>query len=471
MRRVLRKLNMPPGQKLYNMSLHSIRSFFNSGNTLSYTFRKAQLEKLYTVIEAAEDEISRALWSDLRKSATEAYLTETGLLKSEIRLAIRKLKKWMRPESARTNLLNLPSRSKIYKQPLGVVFIIAPWNYPFQLSLMPLIGAMAAGNCAVLKPSESAPASAALIARLISENFPEEYIRVVEGDGAIVVPDLIQHFRFDHIFYTGSPNVGKAVYKIAAEQLVAVTLELGGKSPVVVEADADIATTARRICMSKFSNAGQMCVAPDYILADETIVLSLLDAMKKCIADFFGEDPEVSPDYGRIINEKRFNTLNGFLKEGCIITGGKTNAETRYIAPTIITDIQPESAIMQEEIFGPILPVLMYKNETELRTILSANPDPLAFYIFTRNMSNAKRLINTFSFGGGCVNNTALHLLNPHLPFGGIRNSGMGAYHGKYSFETFTHQKAVMYTPTWFDPNLKYPPFGKKLSILKKIIG
>lgn len=448
-----------------------MREFFLTGATHFAGFREKQLKKLYSAVEKYEDEIQDALWSDLKKSPAETYITETGFIKSEIRLAIRQLKKWMRPEKVSTNLVNQPSSSKIINQPKGVVLIIGPWNYPIQLCLAPLVGAIAAGNCVIIKPSELAPASSILIKKIITEFFSSEYIQVVEGDGGRVVSDLMENFRFDHIFYTGSTTVGRTINIKAAEQLIPVTLELGGKSPVIVAADANIKVAARRICLSKFSNAGQMCIAPDHILVHKSVEDELIRALTKTIHDFFGEIPAESPDYGRIINEKRFETLRGYLKDGTLVTGGYTDKRDLYIAPTILKDVDLESDVMKEEIFGPILPVIRYSSVEELNRILDKNSDPLALYIFTSDQSKAKSIIGRHPSGGVCINNTAVHFLNSRLPFGGIRNSGLGRYHGRFGFETFSHQRAVMQTPTWFDPAIKYPPYSGKMGIIKRLLG
>jgi len=451
--------------------LNKMREFFLTGATQFPEVRKKQLKKFLSALEKYEDKIQKALWNDLKKSVAESYITETGFIKSEIRMALRNLRQWMKPEKVSTNLVNRPSTSKIVRQPKGVVLIIGPWNYPIQLCLAPLVCAIAAGNCAVVKPSELAPASSALMAEMIRDLFSPEYVDVVEGEGAAVVPDLINRFRFDHIFYTGSTTVGKAISVQAASQLIPVTLELGGKSPVIVEPDAPIPVTARRICLSKFSNAGQMCIAPDYVVAHTSVAGELVAALTHTIHEFYGVDPSVSADFGRVLNEKRFDILASYLKQGKVATGGQTNRFDLYIAPTILTDVSLDDPIMKEEIFGPILPVLTYKDDRELQNILDHNPDPLALYIFTANVKKARALMARNPSGGACINNTAVHFLNNRLPFGGIRNSGLGTYHGRFGFETFSHQKAVMETPTWFDPSLKYPPYERKLGWIRRLMG
>ena len=351
-----------------------------------------------------------------------------------------------------------------------MVLIIGAWNYPLQLLLSPLVGAMAAGNVAVLKPSEQAPATAALLQQIIDETFAKEYIFLVQGDGAQVVPALMHNFRFNHVFYTGSTGVGKLIYKMAAENLVPVTLELGGKSPCVVEGDANIKVAAKRIALTKFSNAGQMCVAPDYVLVHHSKRDALVKALGQTIQDFFTHDPATSASYGRIINEKQFNRLLNYLNHGTIALGGKHDVAARYIEPTILVDVDVETAVMGEEIFGPVLPILTYKTMEEAVAIINRNPSPLAFYLFTEKEENETKWLEKISFGGGCINNASWHLTNPRLPFGGRDSSGFGAYHGAHSFDVFSHKKAVMKTPTWFDPKIKYPPFNGKLNLFKKVI-
>ena len=451
-------------------SLEKMRQFFNGGSTRPFAFRKEQLKKLKASILNHEQDLYDALYADLKKSPEEVWATETGLVLAELNAAIKNLRNWMQPEGVTTNLLNLPSRSKILKEPLGVVLIIGPWNYPFQLLINPLIGAIAAGNCVVLKPSEFAPATDAVMKKIIDEVFSNEYILYVQGDGAAVIPEMMNNFSFDHVFYTGSTAVGKIIYKMAAERLVPVTLELGGKSPCVVEADANIKVAARRIAMTKFSNAGQMCVAPDYLLVHNSVKDKLVEALKDSALKFFSDKPEESYSYGKIINEKQFNRIAGYLSQGKIAYGGRTDKEKLFIEPTILTDISMTGSIMKEEIFGPILPVIPYNTMEEARQIIQNNPNPLSFYIYTSSSKKEREWLEAVPAGGSCVNNSSWHLTNHHLPFGGRGFSGTGCYHGKYSFETFSHKKAVMKTPTWFDPNIKYPPFKGKLKLFKWVI-
>ena len=448
-----------------------MRTYFETGVTKPYDFRIKQLQILKAKVQKYEIEIFEALYKDLHKSKEECWITENGFFLSEIGVAIKKLSSWMKPEKVGTNLLNIPSSSFIMPEPLGVVLIISPWNYPFQLLLTPLIGAIAAGNCVVLKPSELAPATAAIIKIIIEETFEPAYIFYVEGDGATVVPELMNNFIFDHVFYTGSTAVGKSVYKLAAKNLVPVTLELGGKSPCIVEADADIKTAAKRIAMPKFSNAGQMCVAPDYLLVHQSVKDELVNELKKVIHDFFGDDAQKSDYYGRIINEKQFTRLEKYLSNGKLLTGGKTNKANLFIEPTLLEINDVNDAVMQEEIFGPILPIIAFTEMKEALAIIKKNKNPLAMYVFTSSAEKEKQWLNTVPFGGGCINNATLHLTNHKLPFGGRGASGMGNYHGKFSFDTFSHKKAVMKTPTWLDLAIKYPPYTGKLNIFKKAIN
>jgi aldehyde dehydrogenase (NAD+) len=450
--------------------LAAMRQYFESGITKSYSFRKEQLQKLKKAILNHEQQLYDALYADLKKSPEECWVTELGMVISELNFIQENLRRWMEPERIATNLLNLPSGSKVLREPLGVVLIIGPWNYPFQLLINPLLGAIAAGNCIVLKASEFAPATSAVMKKLIEENFSPEYILYEDGDGGIVVPEMMRNFVFDHVFYTGSTAVGKIIYKMAAENLVPVTLELGGKSPCVVEADSNIAVAARRITMTKFSNAGQMCVAPDYVLVQDSKRDELIAALKKCIIQFFGEQPEESYNYGKIINSKQFDRIVTYIKQGTVVHGGRSDKDKLFIEPTILADVSSDATVMKDEIFGPVLPVISFSNAKEAKSIVTQHPNPLAFYLFTSDKRKEKEWMENIAFGGGCINNASWHLTNHNLPFGGRGFSGTGNYHGKYSFETFSHRKAIMKTPTWFDPAIKYPPLKGKLKLFKWII-
>ena len=450
--------------------LKQMRQYFETGATRSYTFRKNQLELLKQAVIDHEEEIYAALFADLKKSKEECWVTENGFFMAEMSAMLNGLKSWMEPESVSTNILNLPSSSRIEKEPMGVVLIIGPWNYPFQLLFAPLIGAIAAGNAVVLKPSEFAPATAALMQKIIESIFPKEYILYVPGDGAKVIPEMMQHFRFDHVFYTGSTAVGKIIYKMAAEELVPVTLELGGKSPCVVESDANIKIAAKRIVMTKFSNAGQMCVAPDYVLVHVSKKEALVKAMRENIDAFFGARPEECDNFGKIINQKQFDRLVTYLNNGKIIQGGRTNRDILFIEPTLLEDVTMDMQVMKDEIFGPILPILTYQTMDDAKAIIAKNPNPLAFYVFTESSSIEQAWLDAVPSGGACVNNASWHLTNHKLPFGGRGYSGMGAYHGKTSIDTFSHRKSVLKTPTWFDPAVKYPPLKGKLGMFKLVI-
>jgi aldehyde dehydrogenase (NAD+) len=452
-------------------SLQQLRDYFNAGHTRSYAFRRQQLQALKKAVQTHEDALQAALYQDLHKSPEEAWVTETGFLLNEINYAIRHLSEWMEPKKVGTNLLNLPSGSSIHAEPLGVVLIVAPWNYPLQLLLTPLVGAIAAGNCVVLKASEFAPATAAVIKKMIADFFDPSYILYTEGNGAEVVPAMMNNFRFDHVFYTGSTTVGKLVYKMAAEKLVPVTLELGGKSPCVIEADADLKVAARRIAMTKFSNAGQMCIAVDYVLIHESVKDKWVEEMKKALKIFFSGNPEQSHEYGRIINHRQYDRISGYLQQGKLLHGGKQNRDTLYIEPTLLTDISTGASVMEEEIFGPVLPVIGFNDKKEALDIIAKHPDPLAFYVYTSDKKKAAQWLQDVPSGNACINNSSLHATNHHLPFGGRGNSGIGAYHGHHSFNIFSHRKGVLRTPTWFDPAMKYPPFKGKLKLLKWLVG
>ena len=450
--------------------LQRLRAYYESGATLTFGFRKKQLQLLKTAILKYEQQLYKCLYIDLQKSVEECWVTELGVVIAEINMALRNLKFWMQPQKTKTNLVNFPSSSYILHEPLGVALIISPWNYPLQLLFTPLVGAIAAGNCVVLKPSELAPATAAVMGNIIKEIFPKEYILYVEGDGAQVVPGMMNNFRFNHVFYTGSTAVGKSIYQMAAAKLTPVTLELGGKSPCVVDSDANIQVAARRIAVTKFSNAGQMCIAPDYVLVHASKKDELINALKNAISSFYSDDPGGSYNYGKIINEKQFYRLAAYLQQGTIVHGGGHNISRLYIEPTIIENVPTDAPLMNEEIFGPILPVLIFNNFEEAKAIIQNNPDPLSFYIYTSDLRKEKEWLQGIAFGGGCVNNSSWHFTNHHLPFGGRGNSGIGRYHGKYSFDVFSHTKAVMKTPAWFDPAIKYPPFKGKLKLFKWII-
>jgi len=452
-------------------NINALKDYFNTGATQTYAFRLLQLERLKKAVMDSEKILYEALYADLKKTDEDAWATEVGFFLSELNYTIKHLEEWMQPKSVATNLVNMPSSSYTIQEPLGVVCIIAPWNYPFQLLFTPLIGAIAGGNCAVLKPSEFAPATAKVMAKIIADLFPNNYMLYLEGDGATVLPPLLTENRFDHIFYTGSTVVGKIIYKYAAEKLVPVTLELGGKSPAVITADANLRVAARRLASPKFSNCGQMCIAPDYILVPTELKDKLIKELIIAIQSFYGAEPEASEHYGKIINDKQWLRITSYLSEGEIIYGGKSNREKLFIEPTIMTGIHADAKIMQDEIFGPILPIITYESKEEALAIIQKNPNPLAFYVFTENKVDEQYWLTNVPSGGACVNNATMHITNHELPFGGRGFSGTGGYHGKLSFDTFTHTKSVLKTPTWIDPSFKYPPYKGKAWLLKRLIG
>jgi acyl-CoA reductase-like NAD-dependent aldehyde dehydrogenase len=401
----------------------------------------------------------------MKKPQREAYASEIGMVLHEINYAIGNLKSWAKPRRVRTPRDHFLASSFIYAEPLGVILIIGPWNYPFQLVLSPLVGAIAAGNCSVLKPSEIASASSDVIASLIGHHFEPGFITVIQG-GAETTQRLLAE-KFDYIFFTGGTRVGKIVMEAAAKHLTPVTLELGGKSPCIVDRDVHIEYAARRITWGKFLNAGQTCVAPDYLLVDRSIKDELLERMKTCIREFYGDDPSRSPDYGRVISERHFDRLSQLLQGGKIIIGGDADAGDRYIAPTVIDHVSWNDEIMQEEIFGPILPVIEYGDLEEAISAINGRPKPLSLYFFSRNRGNQERVLRETSSGGVCINDTIIHLGTRTLPFGGVGESGMGSYHGKASFDTFSHQKSVLRRSFLFDTKLRYPPYRDKLKYLK----
>ncbi|WP_020403695.1 aldehyde dehydrogenase [Gracilimonas tropica] len=444
------------------------KAYFRSGATKSVEFRMKQLELLKEVITKHEQDFVDAIFKDFRKPEFETYATEIGIIHDEINYALKNLENWTKKQRVSGSLVNFPSKNYTVAEPYGSVLIIAPWNYPVQLALLPVVGAVAAGNTVVIKPSELTPNTSSAIAGIMSTYFQDKFIAVAEG-GVEVNQKLLEQ-EFDYIFFTGSTRVGKIVMKAAAEYLTPVTLELGGKSPCIVDKSANLEISARRIAWGKFLNAGQTCVAPDYILVQENSKNDLLKHLKSAIWDFYGEDPGESPDYPRIVNEDHFNRLMGYLKEGSVFYGGQSDKKERYISPTILTDIEPNASVMEEEIFGPILPVLTFKEIEEAIDIINKKPKPLAFYVFTEDDKNESLLMESCSFGGGAVNDVVAHLGNPNLPFGGIGNSGMGAYHGKTSFDTFSHTKSIMKKTSWLDIPFRYAPYEGKLKWIKKIL-
>jgi len=444
------------------------REFFLSGATASGDFRRQRLEDLRDAITASEKPLLAALHADLRKSPHEAYASEVGYVLGDIRHTLRHLHRWMRPQRRRAPWLAWPASAWQRREPYGVALIIGPWNYPMQLLLAPLVPAIAAGNTAVLKPSELAPRTSAAIAEMIRGTFPEEHVAVAEG-GRETAESLLRE-KFDKIFFTGGTAIGKLVMTAAARHLTPVTLELGGKSPCIVAADAPVELTARRIVWGKFMNAGQTCVAPDFLLADRRIAPSLVAAMRDVLRSFYGEDPQRGADYGRIVNERHFARLESMLDDGVILCGGRTDAADHYIAPTIMGDVSWDSPVMREEIFGPILPVLEYEDIGEVLARLRELPPPLALYLFTHDRGLHDQVLAGTRSGGVCLNDTISHILGRDLAFGGVGESGMGAYHGRAGFECFTHQRSVLRRSLARDPMFRYPPPKASLAMLRRMM-
>ena len=443
------------------------RAFFNTRQTQEIDFRLAQLKALKQAILNRQEDIVAAIHADLGKPKFESYLTEISVTQ-EIDYAIKHLRGWAKPQKVSTSLVTFPSSAYIRPEPLGVVLIISPWNYPFQLMIAPLVGAIAAGNCALLKPSELAPHTSQIITQIIQDTFAPHYIAVVEGD--IETSQALLEEQFDHIFFTGGTAIGKVIMAAAAQHLTPVTLELGGKSPCIVDRNVHLEHTARRIVWGKFLNAGQTCVAPDYLLVDRQIKPALLAALQKTLHEFYGNDPAQSPDYGRIISDRHFSRLADLL-QGKILMGGETKAEERYIAPTLIDQVSWTDAIMQDEIFGPILPILEYEDLGEAIAQINARPKPLALYIFSKNKQVQNRVLQETSSGGVAINETIMQISPYTLPFGGVGSSGMGSYHGKFSFDTFSHRKSIFYKSFWLDIKLRYAPYAGKLEWVKRMMG
>nr|WP_191567150.1 aldehyde dehydrogenase [Metabacillus idriensis] len=444
------------------------KEYFYKGNTRNVQGRYDQLEKLYLTIKKNERAIMDALKTDLNKSEFEAYSTEIGILLEEIQFSKKNLKKWAAPKKVKTALTHIGTTGKIVPEPFGTALIIAPWNYPFQLALSPLAGAIAAGNTAVLKPSEFAPNVSNLLKDLVEEIYPPELVTVIEG--GIETNQMLLAQKFDTIFFTGSVPVGKIVMKAASEHLTPVTLELGGKSPCIVHKDADLELSAKRIAFGKFTNAGQTCIAPDYLLIDKEIKAEFLIMLKREINEMFGTNPLQNENFSRMISKKHFDRLIQFLSDGKVIIGGAADPETLKIAPTILDGVNADANVMQEEIFGPILPVMDYSNLDEVISFIQDRPKPLALYLFTSSKQTEQQVIQHVSFGGGCINDTLMHIATPHLPFGGVGESGMGNYHGKYSFDAFSHYKSVLHQTTKFDFSFRYPHAKNGLKWIRRLL-
>lgn len=430
--------------------------------------RKEKLRDLKRVIKKYEDEILEALKKDLNKSFFEGYETEVGIVLEEINYTLKHLNKWAKVKRVKTPIFHFPATSYIYQEAYGKVLIMSPWNYPFQLTIAPLVGAIAAGNRVVVKPSEYSNNTAEIIEKILKEVFSQDEVKVVKG-GRAVNQDLLKQ-KYDYIFFTGSPAVGKIVMESAAKHLTPVTLELGGKSPCIVDSSAKVKMAAKRIVWGKFLNAGQTCVAPDYLLVHQDVKAELVKEMIGYIKEFYGNSPIDNPDYPKTINKKHFDRINGLIRNEKIITGGNCNEQAMKIAPTILDHITWQSPIMQEEIFGPVLPVMEFDDLNQVVEMMGNHPKPLALYFFTSSKENEKKILSNISFGGGCINDTIIHLSNSNLPFGGVGNSGMGQYHGKASFNTFSHPKSIIKKSNLIDIYLRYPPFKDHLKLLKKFL-
>lgn len=443
------------------------RRFFDTGATRPLSFRLDMLKRLRKALLENEALFNEALKSDLNKSTMESYMSEIGMVLEEIRFHIKYLPRWIKDRKVRTPLAQFHAKSFISPEPHGVTLIIAPWNYPLQLCLLPLVGAISGGNTAVVKPSAYAPATSAAIFKVLGDAFSAECIAVVEGGRA--ENNALLEEAFDYIFFTGSVAVGKVVMEKASRHLTPVTLELGGKSPVIVDETADILLSARRIAFGKVLNAGQTCVAPDYLLIQESVKGAFIEAYETALQSFF---PTLDySDMPVIVNERHYARLKGLLADQSIIVGGQTDDEKRFIAPTLLDEVSPESPIMREEIFGPILPILSYSSLDEAISFVRERPKPLALYLFTRRASAEQRVLDECSFGGGCINDTIIHLATSRMPFGGVGHSGMGSYHGKRSFESFTHQRSIVKKSTWLDLPMRYHPYSKrKMKMIRRFM-
>ena len=447
--------------------LQKQHDFFATQQTKDISFRKKALKRLQKEIIVKEDAICDAIYADFKKPKFETLAAETQFVLAELKLVIKNIDLWARPERKSATLMNWPSSDWIYKEPYGAVLIIAPWNYPFQLAIAPLIGAIAAGNTAVIKPSEATPNTSKIISDIINAVFIEEHVGVVEG-GVEVSRDLLAQ-KWDYIFFTGSTRVGKIVYGSAAKHLTPVTLELGGKNPCIVDETASIALSAKRIVWGKFLNAGQTCIASDYILVHKSVKAKLIAALKQSITKCYGENMETSPDFSRTVNQGHYNGLKAMLEGEEIIFGGNSNDSDNYLSPTLVNEPKLDSKLMHGEIFGPILPIITYETDDDIHKHIMNYGKPLATYVFSNNKKFQQKIINNYSFGGGAINDTVIQITNKKLPFGGVGASGIGAYHGKTSFELFSHQKAIIKKANWLDAPLRYPPYNLPIKLVKKV--
>jgi aldehyde dehydrogenase (NAD+) len=454
--------------EVFSELLTKQRNFFLTGKTKDVGYRIEALTQLDQLIRSHEAELMAALKVDLNKTKFDSYISEIGILLEEIRFTLKHIKEWSGPRKVKTALAQVGSKSYIYPEPYGIALIISPWNYPFQLAIAPLIGAIAAGNCAVLKPSELTPETSKLISELIGKTFPSEYITVVQGD-AETTQSLLKE-KFDYIFFTGSVAVGKVIMEAAAKHLTPVTLELGGKSPCIVHKDANIKLAAKRIAWGKFINAGQTCVAPDFLYVHQAVKDQFIKEFKDTITDLYSENVFKKGEFTRIVSERHFNRLVTFLDDGKLVHGGRHTIDSLTIEPTVLTDVSWEDPVMKEEIFGPILPVLDYDDEITMINKINERAKPLALYIFSESNEFQDRILNHISFGGGCINDTVFHLSSPYLPFGGVGESGIGAYHGKGSFDVFSHEKSILKQTTRFDLPFRYPNRKDALKQIKRFI-
>lgn len=448
----------------------SQREFFNTGATRDLAFRKRKLRKLHEVLLSRENDILIALGKDLRKHPFEAFGSEITTLLMELKYALNNLHSWAMPEQVPTPLVHWPAKSRIHREPLGLVLIFSPWNYPFLLSLSPVISAMAAGNCCIIKPSEFSVHTSGLVQEIIAEVFEPQHVAVIQGEGQILGPQLLSEPLFNHVFFTGSPAVGREVLQQASQQMIPVTLELGGKSPAIVESDANISEAAKRIVWGKFWNAGQTCIAPDYVLVHQSRFEEFVSEAQKFIRRFYGEDAFQSDSYGRLIHNRHFKKVASYIPQGELIAGGKTIESDLYIEPTLIHVTGFEEAVMRNEIFGPVLPIMKFENSVEVFEAVAKNPNPLALYVFTAKKSLQNKYLTGIRFGGGGINMPLLHFATVDMPLEGIGGSGLGNYHGKYGFETFSHRKSIIVSPFFPDLWLKYPPFPKLKSGLKWLL-
>lgn len=453
-----------------NLIFKNQKEFFESGKTINVDYRIKNLKKLNDIIKKNEDKILNELKKDLGKSNFEGYVTEVGILYDDINFHIKNVKKWSSEEKRKSPIVYYPSKSYIYKEPYGVTLIIGPFNYPFQLVIAPLIGAISAGNTAIIKPSENSRNIALLLEKLINENFPEEYLRVVNPLGGKETVSLLLDKPFDYIFFTGSVRVGKLVMQKAAQHLTPVTLELGGKSPCIVDSDAKLKLAAKRIVWGKFLNAGQTCVAPDYLCVHKSVKDELLKLIINEIRIQFGENVRNSEDYPRIVNKSSLERLSGYLNDGKICYGGNIDEDNLYMEPTLIIKPDLNSPLMSDEIFGPILPILVYEDLDNVIKFINHREKPLALYYFSESKKKIKYVLTSTTSGGVTINDTIIHVANPNLPFGGVGNSGVGKYHGKESFETFTHNKSVMKRGTFIEFNIRFAPYKNKLNLVKRIM-